>query len=259
MSAGGAAEVRAVHRYPVKGLSGEALERANLDIGRGIPHDRRWGITGGKADGCGDSPGREGPGFLTVREHAEFTGISASVSGEGRLRLRLRDGTAVLDEPADDQGLSRKAGAAIGASLGLEGLGLVDHAHDPLWDYPGAFLSLINLATVRELSAKAGADLDVRRFRGNIILECREPWAEIGWVGRDIRVGPGLVLRVVREIPRCKATCIDPDTGRLDVPVPMRLREHYGHKNLGVLAAPITAGALSPGDWVDNESAVWKS
>lgn len=259
MSANGAAEVREIHRYPVKGLSGEALAGANLDIGRGIPHDRRWGITGGKADGCGDDPGCEGPGFLTVREHAEFTGISASVGGEGRLRLRLRDGTTVLDEPADGPELSRKAAAAIGDSLGLEGLALVDHAHDPLWDYPGAFLSLINLASVRDLSAKAGADLDVRRFRGNIILECREPWAEIGWVGHDIRVGSGLVLRVVREIPRCKATCIDPDTARLDVPVPMRLREHYGHKNFGVLAAPITAGALSPGDRVGDEPTAWKS
>lgn len=31
-----------IWRYPVKSLSGERLERAVLNPGLGLPHDRRW-------------------------------------------------------------------------------------------------------------------------------------------------------------------------------------------------------------------------
>lgn len=250
--------VRAIHRYAVKGLAAEELGRARLRIGRGIEHDRRWGISDGKPPEDPDDRSAA-KRFLTVREHGGFTQITASVTEDGRLVFRLADGTAILDEPADSPGLGKAAGDAIGDRLGLSGLELVDHSASPLWDYPGAFFSLINLASVRDLSEKAGAELDVRRFRGNVILECHEPWAEIGWVGRDIRIGPDVALRVVREIPRCVATCVNPGTSERDVPVPLRLKEHYGHANFGVLAAPIAEGVLSVGDEVGDEQAVWKS
>ena len=36
-----------LHRYPVKGLSEQPLDRVDLTPGEGLPHDRRFAITHG--------------------------------------------------------------------------------------------------------------------------------------------------------------------------------------------------------------------
>ncbi|MBM3346199.1 MAG: MOSC domain-containing protein, partial [Betaproteobacteria bacterium] len=36
--------VNAIHRYPIKGLSAEPLERVTLATGRCLPHDRRFAL-----------------------------------------------------------------------------------------------------------------------------------------------------------------------------------------------------------------------
>src|SRR5262245_52004631 len=41
------ARVQAIYRYPVKGLSGEPLERARLERGQTLPADRRYAIENG--------------------------------------------------------------------------------------------------------------------------------------------------------------------------------------------------------------------
>src|SRR5512145_3175803 len=40
--------VRAIFRYPVKGLSAEALERVALEPGGTLPYDRAWAIENGQ-------------------------------------------------------------------------------------------------------------------------------------------------------------------------------------------------------------------
>ena len=55
----------------------------------------------------------------------------------------------------------------------------------------------------------------MERFRGNVWLDGLEPWAEFDLVGRDIRVGAA-TLRVRERITRCKATTVNPETGRID-------------------------------------------
>ena len=42
--------IRQLHRYPVKGLSAEALDRVPLATGRCLPHDRRFAIALGSTE-----------------------------------------------------------------------------------------------------------------------------------------------------------------------------------------------------------------
>jgi uncharacterized protein YcbX len=47
------ASIRAIYRYPIKGLSPQALDRAPLSVGQTIPADRLYSIENGP---CGFDP-----------------------------------------------------------------------------------------------------------------------------------------------------------------------------------------------------------
>jgi uncharacterized protein YcbX len=74
-------------------------------------------------------------------------------------------------------------------------------------------ISLINLASVRDINRIMGVKTHSIRFRGNINFECSYPWLESGWVGRTLRLGAAS-LKVVAPVGRCVATHINPKTSK---------------------------------------------
>lgn len=73
-------------------------------------------------------------------------------------------------------------------------------------------ITLVTTASLRDLETRMGAEVDYRRFRANLIIECDEPYAEDGWNGRLLHVGAA-VLKVRGAVPRCVVTQLDPDSG----------------------------------------------
>ena len=53
---------------------------------------------------------------------------------------------------------------------------------------------------------------------------------------------------VVGPIDRCAATCVDPETARRDLNVPLFLQRGFGHVDMGVYASVCGAGAVAKGD-----------
>uniref|UniRef100_A0A8D8YGD6 Mitochondrial amidoxime reducing component 2 n=1 Tax=Cacopsylla melanoneura TaxID=428564 RepID=A0A8D8YGD6_9HEMI len=58
-------------------------------------------------------------------------------------------------------------------------------------------------------------DVSMLQFRGNIILDGPEPFAEDAWDW--IRFGNDVIMRTVKPCTRCVLTCVHPDTGRKQV------------------------------------------
>src|SRR5581483_3874155 len=106
------------------------------------------------------------------------------------------------------------------------------------------FVSLINLASLRSLAAVLGRKLDPRRFRANIYLEGLEPWAELGLVGRTIRIGDAR-LEILKRIERCAATNVEPTTGERDLDIPGTLLRTLGHRDCGVYARIAAGGTIT--------------
>ncbi len=239
--------VREICRYPIKGFAGEMLDMCRITAGKGIAHDRRWGViaTSDRAEAETEMfpPCTM---FHALKKTPAVAAVKAQVS-EDRISL-LYQGNIVFSEKISSPALCTDMAFLVSKVLELDDIAVIDHGHSPLWDYEGALLSIINMETVRELSGKIEVDLDPARFRGNVIVEGLSPWSEMDWIGRKIQIGSDLTVLVVREIPRCRATCINPATAEEDHPVPQLLRKHYGHANLGVLGVPVTDGAVSAGD-----------
>jgi uncharacterized protein YcbX len=114
-------------------------------------------------------------------------------------------------------------------------------------DHPLGQVSIINLASVRDLSAKMGVEVDPLRFRGNLYVEGWPAWAENDWEGRELMVGWARAT-VFKPIVRCAAPDVDPATGVADLEITKALHANYGHLLCGVYVRMTTAGRVGLGD-----------
>jgi hypothetical protein len=75
----------------------------------------------------------------------------------------------------------------------------------------GAIIHIVNANTVQALSQAAGVPLAPARFRPNLVLAGFPPWAEFGWVGREVRIGGanGVTLEILNRTVRCAGINVD--------------------------------------------------
>jgi uncharacterized protein YcbX len=116
-------------------------------------------------------------------------------------------------------------------------------------DAPEGFVSIVNLASVRDLSEKVGRTVDPRRFRANVYVENWPAWIENEATGGSITLG-GAQATVLKPIVRCVATHVDPDSGEKNIDVVRSLYDAYGHRYCGIYVKVCSGGRLSVGDKV---------
>jgi uncharacterized protein YcbX len=112
-------------------------------------------------------------------------------------------------------------------------------------------LSLLSLQSVRRLGEEIGAEVDKRRFRANVYLDlgASPGFAEDGFLGRTLRLGSEVEIRIVARDPRCAMTTLDPDTGERDFRVLQTVTERHEGK-MGIYAAVVAEGVVRPGEAV---------
>jgi uncharacterized protein YcbX len=109
-------------------------------------------------------------------------------------------------------------------------------------------VSLINVATIRELERETDRTLDVLRFRPNILIESNsaEPFAEDQWVGKTLRFGTddsSPAVSITMRDPRCVMINLDPETAEADSNV-MKTALLLNANHAGVYATVIRSGEL---------------
>lgn len=246
-----AARITELYRYPVKGLSPEPLKMVDLKPGECVAWDRAFAIENGKHDFDPANP-QHFPKikFLMLMRDERLA----------KLRTRFDDATTTL-AISDGEGkllranlMTAEGRAAVEAFMSsymkdeLRGAPRLVYApgfsHS---DAPFKLLSIINLASVRELEKLIGKPIDPLRFRANVYVDGLEPWEDHGWVGKTIRLGSA-TLKGFHRIPRCAATNVDPVTGERDMEIPKTLQRVYDHVDLGLYVEVTEAGAIHPGD-----------
>ena len=261
--------VGALWRYPVKGLRGHAVGSASVEA-VGLAGDRRWLVI--------DEDGR----FLTQREVRAMAQVDVALSDDGVVLghdVHGRQAVPVPGPAADvvavtvwrdavparlaDGGAARYLSTVLGRSVRLAymadpGVRPVNpefgHATDRVSFADGYPILVTTMASLADLSRRLGADITMRRFRPNLVIEGAEPWAEDAW--RRIRIG-GVELRVVKPCERCVVTTLDPDTGAQPDPAePLRTLGRFHRSSTGKIifgqnAIPDTLGRIAVGDPVE--------
>jgi len=243
-----------LYRYPVKGLTAEALERAEVAEGGAIPWDRAFALAHGDAGFDPANPAWLPKwNFLCLMKHERAAKLfSVFDPKSGTLTIMAPDGTGVEANALSPAGRAR-IGAYLTAFLGEEARGTPSFHYVPghcFGDQKGKVVSLNNLASLRDYEAKAGARRHRRRFRANLWFSGAPAWAEREWIGRELRVG-GAVLRVVKATTRCPATQVNPETAERDANPVEELRSFYGHADLGVHAEVLEGGVFHIGDAIE--------
>lgn len=249
------ASIAGLYRHPVKGFTPEALDRVTLAAGACFPCDRLFAVENG--------PSGFDPAAPTHISKSRFT-VLAQIAEVARARTAYDPASGVLSAAADGlkdfsgdltDGAGRQAFADwLAALLGEAATGQLRVIEGPgahrFMDHPLGHVSIINLASVRDLEAKIGRPINPLRFRANLYVEGWAPWVENDWADRELTIGEARV-KGFKPIVRCAATAVDPETAERDIDIPAALFEHYGHVLCGLYVHVTRPGEIRRGDLVE--------
>jgi uncharacterized protein YcbX len=245
------ASIAAIHRYPIKGLSPQRLQRTALKRGQTLAADRRYAIENGPS-GFDPAQPRYFPKtrFLMLMRTERLAAFQTEYDDASHILTIAQDGAEQvrgdLSTPegraAIEHWLAREfAGALRGPPRVLQSDG---HSFS---DVSAKVVSIVNLASVAALARIAGAELDPLRFRANLHVEGWPEWHENGLVDQTLTVGAAR-LKVVKQIVRCAAINVAPRTGARDHDLLPTMTEALGHRHCGVYAEVIGDGDNAEGD-----------
>ena len=243
--------VEKIFRHPIKSVGSELINSVNLIMGSTMPGDRVWALAHNKTripeTGRHWLPcqsflrGAIAPTLMAISaKYNEHTGVLDLHHPDAQnFRFRPNIKTDLQNFLDWIKPLCPENGPAPSLLYKVDNRGSTDT------EYPS--ISLLSLNSLHELSEKVGADLDPRRFRGNIWLRGGKPFEEFNWVDQEIAIG-NVRLKVVERIERCNATKANPLNGKKDIDTLTALQSNYGHKDFGVYCEVLKDGKISCGD-----------
>ncbi len=253
--------VAALYRYPVKGFTPESPASLTVTPGGRIAGDRVLGFRFADTPEADEEWSRKF-GMVVLVNTPGIARLKLSFD-DASMRLKINlDGSLFADEPLDDAGRRRLCDAIETFVRGLEESPLKDHPeHLPLrlvgdgltpryQDRPDGYVTMHGRSSVAALAEALGEpEVNEVRFRSNVAIEGLEPWQELGWMERTLRIGD-VRFRVHIPIGRCLATHANPETGERDQPVLTTLTHSIGQEapQLAVALVPLGAGQIHLGD-----------
>jgi uncharacterized protein YcbX len=231
--------INAIFRYPVKSMAGELLDLARLSW-HGIEGDRRLA-------------------FRRLTDKSGFPWLTASKLPQLLLYKPFRLDSSAAEvlpthvctpdgkeyELRSDE-LREELSSRYGRDVELM------HLNHGIFDE--ASISVISLGTVHCVERESGRDVDLRRFRPNVVIETdsAEPFEEDRWVGRTLMFGAGnsaAAIRVTMKDERCVMVNLDPETAERDSEV-MKTVVRMNGNYAGVYGTVVSPGELRVGQVV---------
>jgi uncharacterized protein YcbX len=246
------AEITALYRYPVKGLSPEPLPRVALQVGETFPADRRYAIENGPSGFDPQSPRwmpktqflmlmrNERLAALQSRFEDATNQLTIQQNGEvvARGDLETAEGCTAVETYFDENFRDDLRGPP----RVLKGR---EHSFS---DVAKKVVSIINLASVRAIETMlGGVAVNPLRFRANVYVAGWPAWRELDLLGQTLVIGSAR-LKIVKRIVRCAAVNVDPETAARDLDIPSAIMRRLGHNDCGIYGEVIADGEIAVGD-----------
>ena len=186
--------IHSIYRYPVKGLSPEALPRIALAPGETVPGDRLYAIENGPSGFDPSAPAYlSKQHFLMLMKNERLAALRTAFDQASHV-LRIQDGEseAARGDLRTDHG---RAGIenffATSFADELQGAPKILHANGHSFsDVASKVVSIINLTSVAALEDIVDATVNPLRFRGNVYVTGWPAWSELDLVGKEVSIGP---------------------------------------------------------------------
>jgi uncharacterized protein YcbX len=252
--------VESLWRYPVKSMRGEESEEAFV----GYP-----GVYGDRVFAFKSSASPAGFPYFTAREQRRLLQYRPrfrySDKAARPVNLTAADSMGAGPLSADISELMVDIETPEGEMLAIDDPVLIEmlrreidqkhqltlmRSHRAMTDCRP--VSMFSLQSARQLSEETGTPIDKRRFRANVYVDLAAGggFAENEFVGRSLRIGPKLVIRILERDARCMMITLDPDTGEKSPAILKKVAQaHDGMA--GVYGAVMVEGMLHKGDPVE--------
>jgi len=252
--------VDSLWRYPVKSMRGEEMDEAFAGFS-GIYGDRLFAFrSSASAKGFPYFTAREQRRLLQCRPHFRYPEKAARP-----INLTEAESMGANPVSADSSELMIDVETPNGKKLGIDDPTLmemlrtdIDQKHQlTLMRSERALtdcrpVSIFSLQSARQLEEETGVPIDKRRFRANVYVDLTSAggFAENDFVGRSLRIGPKVVLKILERDARCVMITLDPDTTEKTPEILKKVAQ--AHEGMaGVYGAVMVEGMLHKGDPVE--------
>lgn len=251
--------LRSIHSYPVKSLSFSSLESTIIKKKLGLINDRIFSFSRNinieKADTIKNFPNeRKLNNFLTLKNTPVLNKYNFTYD---KKILTLYKGNKKIISILSDKLINFKI--LTDKLLELESsimkpIFLLKNEDYPFFDTTHSknilnTVSLINLNSIKDFEKKIKKNIEFERFRGNLYVNGIEAWKERKWVNKILKIN-NVFFEVKDNISRCSATNLQPNTDKVTINLPMNLKKHYSHRDIGIYLKPLNDGKINVGDQI---------
>lgn len=253
-------KVDSVWRYPVKSMRGEELEEAFAGFS-GVYGDRLFAVkSSASPKGFPYFTAREQRRLLQYRPHFRYPDKAARP-----INLTEAESMGASPLSADSSELMIDVETPNGKTLEIDDPDLMDMLRTDIDQKHQLTLmrseraltdcrpvSIFSLQSARQLAEETGTPIDKRRFRANVYVDLTSGggFAENEFVGRSLRIGPKVVVRILERDARCVMITLDPDTTEKTPEILKKVAQ--AHEGMaGVYGAVMVEGMLHKGDPVE--------
>src|SRR5437667_5597567 len=253
-------KIDSLWRYPVKSMRGQELDEAFAGFS-GIYGDRLFAFE--------SSASPKGFPYLTAREQQRLLQYRPHFRHPDKAArpINLTEAESMGANPvwADPAELMVDVETPDGQTLAIDDPSLIDMLRTDIDQKHQLTLmrseraltdcrpvSVFSLQSARQLGEETGTPIDKRRFRANVYvnLTSAQGFAENEFVGRSLRIGSKVVVRILERDARCVMITLDPDTGEKSPEILTKVAQ--AHEGMaGVYGAVMLEGMLHKGDPVE--------
>ena len=240
---------------PVKSLSFSSKKNLKIKKNLGIMNDRIFAFTRliseTEANDYKKDPSKRNLKFFLTLKNSPFLNKYNFEYKENELKMLIKKNIIKKIDLNDDNNLKLISEELIKRETIKNYFPyLIKNVNSPFFDtMPQNSISLININSIKDFEKKIEHKIDHERFRGNIYINNIKPWAEFNWINKQIIINDCSFI-VLKKIPRCSATNLRLNSDTFDINVPQKLREVYGHIDMGVYLKPLNNGTININDTI---------
>ena len=252
--------ISSIHNCPVKSVSFQSIQSCEIRKNLGMLDDRIFAFSRNidleKAKAIEKNPNeRKLNNFLTLKNSPVLNKYNF-IYESGKLTL-TQDNKDLISISADDQNerllLSNKL-MELESSL-INPIFLLKNSDFPFYDTSHSSnvfnsMSLINLNSIKDFEKKIDEKVEIQRFRANFYVDGIEPLEERNWIGKIIKIN-NISFKVEKNIPRCVAINLKPQTDENSLNLLQSLKKTYNNFDMGIYLTALEDGKIKLGNKVE--------
>ena len=252
--------ISSIYFSPVKSLSFTNIKSCIIKKDLGILNDRSFAfsriIDSKKAHIARKNPSeRKLNNFLTLKNSPVLNKYNFEYKNNKLiLMLGNKELLSVISDNPEQKTILVKKIIELEASL-TQPIFLLQNDVVPFFDTSQSnkifnSISLININSIKDFEKKINQKIELQRFRGNFYIEGLEAWEERQWIGKIIKIN-NISFKVEKNIPRCTAINLKPETDISDTSLLKLLKKNYDHFDMGIYLRSVDEGKIEVGNMLE--------